>query len=141
MILAAEILIDVALLALRMVVGTSFALSGWFKLTASERRRRMEQSLAEAKMPRPRQLAPLVAAGELVGGMSLVLGLMAPLGAGLLLAITAVAFLTVVVPSEKARGVERVENLLYTPEALFLVTTFLLTTTGAGRLSLDALLW
>lgn len=139
--MAADFLIDIALLVLRLVVGTSFALSGWFKLTVPERRRRMEQSLADAQIPRPRLLAPLVAAGELAGGVSLVLGLLAPFGAATLLVITAVAFVTTIVPSEKTKGMERVENLLYTPEALFLVASFLLIAAGAGRLSLDALLW
>ena len=129
---------DPALLLFRVVSGLMFALSGFFKLTKSERRQKMAESLGHAGIPA--MLTPVVSAAELLAGLGVLLGLWTALAALILLAISAEALLTTSAPQAEGEGIHKLENILYAPETLLAAGLFVLIATGAGGWSLDALL-
>ena len=126
---------DLALLVLRVVIGAMFALSGFFKLTDGERRKKMEDSLANAGMAKG--LAPLVSAVELLAGLGVLFGLLTAISALGLLAISLGALITTAIPKAEGAGIHKLENILYTPEALLVAGTLVLMATGPGGWSLD----
>ena len=128
-------LADLALLFLRLVIGLMFALSGFFKLTDAERREKMRSSLQGAGVPP--SLAPLLSSLELVGGISVVLGLFTVPGALVLLAISLGALVTTTLPTAEGKGVHKLENVLYSPETLLVAGLLVLVALGAGGRSLD----
>ena len=132
-------LLDPALLLLRLTVGLMFALSGFYKLTDSSRGASMRQTLEKAGFPGV--LARPLSVVELLGGLALVLGLLGALSAAALLAISVVAFVTTTLPKAEGKGVHKLENLLYAPEALLSVALLVLVATGAGSWSLDQALF
>ena len=134
-------LIDPVLLVLRLTVGAMYLLSGFFKLTDGARRQRMHKSLTEAGIPAPGAMTPVISAGELLGGAGVLLGLFTALSALVLLVISAGALVTTAIPKAEGQGVSRLENVLYTPEALLVAATALLIATGGGNWSLDRLLF
>jgi len=136
---AVPALADVALLILRLTVGLMFALSGYFKLTVPERRQKMEASLKSGGMSPG--LAPLVSAGELIGGIGVTVGLLTVPAALVLLIISLVAGISVVWPKAEGQSIHKIENVLYSPEALIAVTMLVLLAIGAGSISLDAMLF
>ena len=128
-------LADLALLFLRLVIGLMFALSGFFKLTDGERREKMRTSLQDAHVPP--SLAPLLSFLELVGGISVVLGLFTVPGALVLLVISLGALVTTTLPKAEGKGVHKLENVLYAPEMLLVAGLLVLIAVGAGGRSLD----
>jgi putative oxidoreductase len=131
-------LADLALLILRLVIGGMFAMSGFFKLTDGERRQKMAESLVKAGVPA--SLTPAMSAAELVGGVLVLLGLLTVGGAAILLVISLGALVTTSLPKAEGEGIHKLENILYTPEALLAAGLLVLVATGAGGWSLDALL-
>lgn len=131
-------LADAALLVLRLVAGGMFALSGYFKLTDQERRKKMARSLEEAKLPRA--LTPAVALAELAGGVMVLLGLLTAIGSVALLLISLGALLTTSIPEAEGKGIAKVENALYAPEAILCAALLVLLAVGGGTWSLDAML-
>ena len=130
-------LADAALLVLRLVAGGMFALSGYFKLTDPERRQKMARSL-EAKLPRA--LTPAVSLAELAGGILVLLGLLTAMGSVALLIISLGALLTTSIPKAEGKGIGKVENVLYAPEAILCAALLVLLAVGAGTWCLDAML-
>lgn len=131
-------LADFALLVLRLVIGLMFAMSGYFKLTDPQRRRKMGDSLRQAGVPVA--LTPILSAMELVGGLLVVLGLLTTLGSLALLALSVGALLTTGLPKAEGAGIHKLENTLYTPEAILAAALLGLLAVGAGGWSVDALL-
>lgn len=129
---------DLALLVLRLVIGVIFLLSGYFKLVDGERRDKMKQSVSRAGLPQA--LATPLSALELLGGLSVVLGLLTVAGAAALLAITVGALATTAWPKAEGEGIHKLENLLYSPEAILAAGLLCLMALGAGGWSLDAAL-
>ena len=129
---------DLALLVLRLVVGVMFLLSGYFKLVDGERREKMRQSLGKAGLPSV--LAAPLAAVELLGGLSVVFGLVTVVGALALLAISLGALVSTAWPEAEGNGIHKLENLLYSPEAILVAGLLCLMALGAGDWSLDAAL-
>lgn len=126
---------DLALLLVRLAIGLMFALSGFFKLTRPERKEKMAASLGEAGVPKT--LTPLFSAAELLGGISIVLGLWTVPGALVLLVITLGALITTAIPNAEGQGIHKFENVLYAPEVPMAVGLLVLVAAGAGGWSLD----
>lgn len=131
-------LADPALLVLRLVMGPMFLLSGFFKLTDAERRKKMAESLSKGGIPPA--LTPVVSTAELVGGGLVTLGLLTVPGAVVLLAITLGALVTTSIPEAEGQGIHKLENVLYAPEAILTAGLLVLLATGAGGWSVDAML-
>lgn len=131
-------LLDLTLLLLRWTVGMMFTLSGFYKLTDASRGASMRQSLEQAGLPKA--LAAPVATVELIAGLALVVGLLGALSAAALLLISLGAFVTTTLPKAEGKGIHRLENLLYAPEALLSAALLVLLATGAGAWSLDRVL-
>ena len=131
-------LADFALLVLRLVVGLMFAMSGYFKLTDPARRQKMEGSLRKVGVPVG--MTPVLSAIELVGGVLLVLGLLTTLGSAALLASSIGALATTSLPKAEGKGIHKLENVLYMPEAILAAALLALLAVGAGQWSVDALL-
>lgn len=129
------VLADLALLLLRLAIGLMFALSGWFKLTKEGRREKMAGSLEQVGIPRA--LTPVVSAGEFVGGVCVVLGLLTVPGALVLLVITLGALVTTAIPNAEGQGVHKLENVLYAPEVPMAAGLLVLVAVGAGGWSVD----
>lgn len=132
-------LADLALLVVRLVIGVMFALSGYFKLTDPQRRQKMADSLKSGGIPPA--LAPQFSAVELLGGLGVTFGLLTALAALGLLVIAVGALVTVIVPKAKGEGIHKLENLLYAPETLLAAGLLVLVAIGAGRWSLDYLVF
>ena len=131
-------LADFALLALRLVIGLMFAMSGYFKLSDPERRQKMRDSLQGAGIPVA--LTPVISAVELIGGLLVVLGLLTAVGSLGLLAISLGALITTGIPKAEGSGIHKLENLLYMPEAILTGALLVLLAMGAGGWSIDGAL-
>jgi putative oxidoreductase len=120
------------LLAIRVVLGVVFIAHGADKLGDLGG---TEQFFASLGIPAPALMAPLVAFTEVIGGAMLVVGLLTPL-VGVALAIDMlVAFVTV----HAGKGFF-VADGGYELVMLLGFASFGIAATGAGRLSLDAVL-
>ncbi|MDB5614912.1 MAG: hypothetical protein JWQ22_2565 [Devosia sp.] len=131
-------LADFALLVLRLVVGLMFAMSGYFKLTKPERRQKMRDSLQQAGVPVG--LTPVMSGLELVGGVLVVLGLLTTVGSLALLVVSLGALVTTGIPQAEGQGVHKLENVLYSPDAILAASLLVLLAVGSGGWSVDALL-
>lgn len=136
---AAPALVDFTLLLLRLTIGVMFALSGFFKLAKPERGQKMARSLTDAGLPTG--LAPVIALGELLGGVGVVLGLFTLPAALVLFVISVGAMVTTTIPNAKGSGIHKLENLLYAPEAILAAALLALAALGAGGWSLDRALF
>ena len=131
-------LADPALLILRLVVGGMFAMSGYFMLTDPARTQKMTESLSEAGVPTA--LTPLMSALELIGGLLVVFGLWTVLGSVLLIVVSIGALVTTAIPKAEGQGIHKLENIIYTPEAIISASLLVLLAIGAGGWSIDAAL-
>jgi len=131
-------LADVALLLLRLVIGGMFAMSGYFKLTDPARKQKMAESLGEAGVPPA--LTPLMSALELIGGLLVAFGLWTVVGSVLLIVVSIGALVTTAIPKAEGQGIHKLENIIYTPEAIISASLLVLLATGAGGWSIDAAL-
>lgn len=128
-------LADLSLLILRLVIGGMFAMSGYFKLTDPARRQKMAESLSQAGVPTT--LAPLLSALELIGGLLVVFGLWTVLGSVLLIVVSFGALVTTAIPKAEGEGIHKLENIIYTPEAIISASLLVLLAVGAGGWSID----
>ena len=120
-------------LAVRILVGVAFVLTGWGKLhnldgTAS--------FFAELHIPLPHFNAVFASTVEFVGGLLLILGLGTRIAALFLIGVMAVAFFTAILPKA-----DSVLDLFSTIELTYLVIFVWLGLSGAGKVSLDHLLF
>jgi putative oxidoreductase len=125
-----RMLLDLATLVTRVVVGVIFVAHGWQKfqngIDATTR------AMAGAGLPLPRVSAFLATWIEFIGGILLIAGLLVPL-AGIVLALNmlgAIVFVT------GKNGLFATENGWELPGALCVVS-LLLAATGGGRYALD----
>ena len=116
-------------LALRVVLGVTFATTGWGKLGNLDAVTRYFESLG---IPGASVQAPMVAALELAGGVLLLLGLGTRIASLLLACVMAVALATAIWPS-----VAGVRELLGSIEAVYLAALLYLAAHGAGAVSID----
>ena len=122
----------VALTTLRVAVGAILAVHGWAKLSDVAG---TSQSFEHLAMPAPQLLVYLAIAGEFLGGLGLLLGLLTRIAALGPLCTMLVAILTVHV----GHGLLAKNGGYEYPLVLLLVSAFF-AVNGAGPWSLDALL-
>jgi putative oxidoreductase len=120
-------------LALRLIVGISFLLTGWGKLHNLEGFTRFFENLG---IPAASLQAPMVATFEFAGGLLLVLGLGTRLAAGLLSGVMVVAILTAIAPQADGIG-----GIIGSIEAVYLAVFVYLAASGGGAASLDRIFW
>jgi len=120
-------------LALRLSLGAVFLGTGWGKLHNLSQ---LTSFFTELGIPFPGANATMVAGIELVGGALILLGLLTRFAALPLMAIMAVAILTA-----KRPEIDGIRSLLAFDEFTYLSGFLWLFVAGAGRASLDALLF
>lgn len=138
-------MIEIAVVAARVAVGTFFAISGYHKAFHKGRRETLRKTLVEDKVPFPNLSMFCIPAVELAGGVALAVGFMTPLAALALLGICGGALLfdgLKRIPTMKPlNAADYVDDVLYLPETLL---TFLLIAVLAGAFpaaaSIDAIL-
>ena len=137
--------VDIALLLLREILGVFFFLSGFHKLFYAERRASMQATMQEffgeqAKRP----LWAFVSSIEFLAGGALIIGLLAPLAACGLLAVSLVAmYLTCAKQIAAMRPIDLadwVDCLLFLPEPLYVTFAAAIVLCGPGAYSLDAII-
>ncbi len=122
---------DVALLALRLVVGWFLILGVWDNIENAARMREFAGFLAQHGFVMPDLMAPLSVWAQFFCGIAFLFGLFTR-WAGLICAFNFVVALVMVDAALGVRGAF--------PSAMLVLSGFCLATLGAGRLSLDAVL-
>jgi uncharacterized membrane protein YphA (DoxX/SURF4 family) len=135
---------DATLLAIRVSVGAFFVFSGFHKLFNPMRRRDLRATFAAdgVRLPIMMFVVPL---GEFLGGLGVTFGALTVFAAaGLsILCIGAV----VLDGSKRVRAMQaldradRIDDVLYLPEVLYVLSLLAVISFGPGAFSLDALLW
>ena len=120
-------------LAVRLSLGAVFIGTGWGKLHNLEQ---VTSFFTELGIPFPAAQAAMVSGVELVGGTLILLGLVTRLAALPLMATMAVAILTA-----KRPEIAGIRSLLAFEEFTYLAGFLWLFVAGAGKASLDALLF
>ena len=120
-------------LALRLSLGAVFLGTGWGKL---HNLAQVTSFFTELGVPFPAVQAPVIASIELVGGTLILLGLLTRLAALPLMGVMLVAILTA-----KRPEIEGIRSLLAFDESTYLAGFLWLFLAGAGKASLDALLF
>ena len=118
-------------LVLRVVLGVTFATTGWGKLGNLDAVTRYFESLG---IPGATVQAPMVAALELAGGILILLGLGTRVASLVLAAVMTVALATAIWPN-----VAGVRELLGSIEAAYLAAFLYLAAHGAGAVSVDTI--
>lgn len=116
-------------LALRIVLGVTFTLTGWGKLHHLDK---ITAYFASLHIPAASIQAPMIATIELVGGLLLIAGLGTRVVSLLLMSTMAVAIYTAIWPHA-----DGVTDVLGGIEAIYLAAFMHLAATGAGAVSLD----
>jgi len=131
----------VGILLARLAVGWLFILSGRGKLFVSARRQAMMQTLREAGIPLPRFNAVFVSAVEFVCGALLVAGALTPIACVMLIGVMTVALVTSCIRGIRdSSALDWLGDFLYLPEVLYVVILVWLLLSGAGWLSVDAMI-
>jgi len=119
-------------LLMRLIVGYTFMLSGWGKLTNLPQ---VIENFIGWGIPIPNVLTPFVAGVECFGGAMLIVGLVTRIPAAMLAVVMVVA-----VKSAKWADVDSLETLLGFEEATYFAAFMWLAIAGPGAASLDRLL-
>jgi putative oxidoreductase len=119
-------------LIMRLVVGYTFMLAGWGKLTNLSQ---VIPNFVEWGIPFPNILTPFVAEVECFGGAMLIAGLFTRIPAAMLAVVMVVA-----IKSAKWGDVDSLETLLGFEEATYFAAFLWLAIAGPGAASLDRLL-
>ncbi len=134
---------DLGLGAMRVAVGTFFAISGYRKLFDPEGHARLLRTLTKDNIPSPAIMVWWVAGWEFIGGLSLATGIFSAFMATVLLIICIVACTSDAfkkIPSVKEVGPARLYNsYLYLPEVLYCFILLVVVLGGPGKYSLDHL--
>ncbi len=128
-----------AIVLVRVSLGLFFAISGAYKLFAAARRKAMYETLVAAKVPLPRLMTYFVSIVEFVAGCFLTAGFLSSLSSLALLVDMIVAIVTTKL-SEMPKGVSllnRLDDLLYLPEVLYVLFFIWLICSGPGKFSID----
>jgi putative oxidoreductase len=128
-----------AILLVRVSIGLFFAISGGNKLFTTGGTKPVYQTLVQAKVPFPHQMAYFVSGVEFVGGSLLTIGfLSSPASVALLIDMT-VAVLTSAL-STLPKGLSPLswlDDFLYLPEVLYVLFFVWLICSGPGKFSVD----
>ena len=135
---------DATLLAIRASVGGFFVVSGFHKLFNPTRRQDLRETFAADGVT----FAPMVYVvplGELLGGLGVAFGaltLFAAVGlAALCLGASARDGLKRIASMKPLDPADRIDDVLYLPEVLYVVCLLAVISFGPGAYSVDALLW
>jgi putative oxidoreductase len=119
-------------LIMRLIVGYTFMLAGWGKLTNLAQ---VAENFVSWGIPFPKLLTPFVSGVECFGGVMLILGLFTRIPAAMLAVVMLVA-----IKSAKWGDVDSLETLLGFEEMTYFAAFMWLAITGPGAASLDRLL-
>jgi putative oxidoreductase len=119
-------------LAIRLIVGAAFVLTGWGKLHSLDN---ITGFFTELNIPLPHANAVFVSIVEFAGGALLILGLGTRIAAALLIGVMVVALGTAIVPKA-----DSLLDLFSTIELTYLGIFVWLVVAGAGKVSLDQVL-
>ena len=123
----------------RVSLGLFFAISGANKLFVTARAKRVYETLVQANIPFPRQMAYFVSGVEFVCGSLLTLGFISSAACLTLLIDMIVATLTSAL-SSMPKGLSPLnwlDDFLYLPEVLYVLFFIWLICSGPGKLSVD----
>ncbi len=128
-----------AILLVRVSIGLFFAISGANKLFAAGGIKPVYDTLVQAKVPFPHQMAYFVSAVEFLGGSLLALGFLSSVASVALLIDMIVATLTSAI-STLPKGLSPLnwlDDFLYLPEVLYVLFFIWLICSGPGKFSVD----
>ena len=128
-----------AILLVRVSLGLFFAISGANKLFVASGTKLVYETLVQAKVPFPHQMAYFVSGVEFVGGSVLAVGLLSSPACMALLIDMIVATLTSAV-STLPKGLpplDWLDDFLYLPEVLYVLFFIWLVCSGPGKFSVD----
>jgi putative oxidoreductase len=128
-----------AILLVRVSIGLFFAISGANKLFAAGGIKPVYETLVQAKVPFPHQMAYFVSGVEFVGGSLLALGFLSSVASLALLIDMIVATLTSAI-STLPKGLSPLnwlDDFLYLPEVLYVLFFTWLICSGPGKFSVD----
>jgi len=128
-----------AILLVRVSIGLFFAISGANKLFVADGTKPVYDTLVKAKVPFPRQTAYFVASVEFVCGSLVAAGLLSSPGCIALLIDMTVATVTSALSTipKGLSPLNRLDDLLYLPEVLYVLFFIWLICSGPGRFSVD----
>ena len=128
-----------AILLVRVSIGLFFAISGANKLFAAGGIKPVYDTLVQAKVPFPHQMAYFVSAVEFLGGSLLALGFLSSVVSVALLIDMIVATLTSALSTmpEGLSPLNWLDDLLYLPEVLYVLFFVWLICSGPGKFSVD----
>jgi putative oxidoreductase len=128
-----------AILLVRVSIGLFFAISGANKLFAAGGTKPVYETLVQAKVPFPRQMAYFVSGVEFVGGSLVAVGLLAsPAGAALLIDMIVAVLTSAVATLPKGLSpLNWLDDFLYLPEVLYVLLFIWLICSGPGKFSAD----
>jgi putative oxidoreductase len=127
------------ILLVRVAIGLFFAISRANKLFAAGGMKAIYETLVDARVPFPHQMAYFVSGVEFVGGCSLTLGLLSSPACVALLIDMVVAVLTNTL-STMPKGISPLnwlDDFLHLPEVLYVLFFLWLICSGPGRFSID----
>src|SRR3954468_9781509 len=119
-------------LIMRLIVGYTFMITGWGKLTNLAQ---VTENFIGWGIPFPKILTPFVSGVECFGGIMLILGLFTRIPAAMLAAVMLVA-----IKSAKWENVDSLETLLGFEEMTYFAAFLWLAIAGPGAVSVDRLL-
>ncbi len=128
-----------AILLVRVSIGLFFAISGANKLFAAGGIKPVYDTLVQAKVPFPHQMAYFVSGVEFLGGSLLALGFLSSVASVALLIDMIVATLTSAI-STLPKGLSPLnwlDDFLYLPEVLYVLFFIWLICSGPGKFSVD----
>jgi len=129
-----------AILLARVSLGVFFAISGGNKLFVASRSRQMYETLAGAGIPFPHFMTYFVSSVEFISGCLLVIGLLTSLCCVALIIQMIVAITTVQLATipKGLSFLNWLDDLLYLPEAMYIIILIWLICSGPGRISVDS---
>ncbi|MFY9643705.1 MAG: DoxX family protein, partial [Terriglobales bacterium] len=128
-----------AILLTRVSIGLFFAISGGNKLFVAGGTKPVYETLVNAKVPFPHQMAYFVSGVEFVGGSLVAVGFLSIPACVVLLIDMIVATLTSAI-STLPKGLTRLnwlDDFLYLPEVLYVLFFVWLICSGPGKFSVD----
>ena len=128
-----------AILLVRVSIGLFFAISGANKLVAAGGTKPVYDTLVQAKIPFPHQMAYFVSGVGFVGGSSLTVGfLSSPACVALLIDMTVAVVTDALSTTPKGLSpLNWLDDSLYLPEVLYVLYFIWLICSGPGRFSAD----
>jgi len=127
------------ILLVRVSIGLFFAISGANKLFVAGGTKPVYDTLLQAKVPFPRQMAYFVSGVEFVGGCLVTVGFLSSPACMALLIDMVVATVTSAVGTlpKGLSPLSRLDDFLYLPEVLYVLFFIWLICSGPGRFSVD----